>query len=57
MKHSSFRRARERITLEAIAETLKVSQRSLDGDIAALKKLGLLTREGAAVGGVWKVIG
>lgn len=47
----------ERITLEAIAETLKVSQRSLDGDIAALKKLGLLTREGAAVGGVWKVIG
>lgn len=46
----------ERAPLEKIAESLGISQRSLDGDIATLKRLGLLTREGASVGGAWKVM-
>ena len=44
------------ITGKQMSETLSVSQRTIERDLSALKKIGVLKREGKDNSGVWIVI-
>ena len=44
------------ITGRQMSETLSVSQRTIERDLSALQKLGVLKREGKDNGGVWVVL-
>ena len=44
------------ITGKQMSETLSVSQRTIERDLSALKKIGVLKREGNDNGGVWVVV-
>ena len=44
------------ITGKQMSETLSVSQRTIERDISALQKLGVLKREGKDNDGVWVII-
>ena len=39
-----------------MSETLSVSQRTIERDLSALQKLGVLKREGKDNNGGWKII-
>ena len=43
------------ITGKQMSETLSVSQRTIERDLAALQKMGVLKREGKDNNGVWIV--
>ena len=44
------------ITGRQMSETLSVSQRTIERDLSALQKSGILRREGKDNGGVWVVV-
>lgn len=44
------------ITAKAMSETLSVSQRTIERDIASLKKMGILHRQGKDNDGVWVIL-
>ena len=44
------------ITGKQMSETLSVSQRTIERDLAALKKMGVLKREGKDNDGMWVII-
>ena len=44
------------ITGKQMSETLSVSQRTIERDLAALQKIGVLKREGKDNDGVWMVL-
>ena len=45
------------ITGKQMSETLSVSQRTIERDLAALQKVGVLKHEGKDNDGVWAIIG
>ena len=40
-----------------MSETLSVSQRTIERDLSALQKIGVLKREGKDNDGVWMIVG
>ena len=44
------------ITAKKMSETLSVSQRTVERDLSALKKKGVLKREGKDYDGLWQIL-
>ncbi len=44
------------ITGKQMSETLSVSQRTIERDLSAMQKIGVLKREGKDYGGVWIIV-
>ncbi|MBC5644560.1 HTH domain-containing protein [Parabacteroides sp. BX2] len=44
------------ITAKKMSETLSVSQRTVERDLSALKKKGVLKREGKDNDGLWQIL-